>query len=123
MAHKQVLYIDSWKVPKLIKYEVAYNKLWADDSGRDLAGNNKATLIGIFPKLQVEVGSYNEEEMSQFLKKVNKAKWSINWYDAETKAMRNGVSYYINDFSVSLKNTAAMKYNGFNFNLIPNKKR
>ena len=68
MAHKQVLYIDSWKVPKLIKYEVAYNKLWADDSGRDLAGNNKATLIGIFPKLQVEGGSYNEEEMSQFLK-------------------------------------------------------
>lgn len=120
---QQVLYIDGWLVPKLIKYEVAYNKLWADDSGRDMVGNNKATLIGIFPKLQVQVGSFNEDEMSDFLKKVNKAELKISWYDAETKGMRTQVSYYINDFTVSIKNTKAMKYDGFSFNLIPNRKR
>lgn len=120
---QQVLYIDGWLVPKLIKYEVAYNKLWADDSGRDMAGNNKATLIGIFPKIQVQVGSYNESEMSTFLKKVNKAELKINWYDPELNAMREQISYYINDFSISTKNTKLLKYNSFSFNLIPNRKR
>jgi len=120
---QQVLYIDGWLVPKLIKYEIAYNKLWADDSGRDMAGNNKGTLIGIFPKLQVQVGSFNEEEMSNFLKKVNKAELKVDWYDAETKGMRQQISYYINDFSISPKNTKTMKYSSFNFNLIPNRKR
>lgn len=123
MAHKQMLYIDGWLVPKLIKYEIAYNKLWANDSGRDMTGENKGTLVGIFPKLQVEVGSFDEEEMSLFLKKVNKAEISVSWYDAETKILRENLSYYINDFSISPKNTKTMKYNGFSFNLIPNKKR
>ena len=123
MARKQVLYINGWLVPKLIKYETGYNKLWASDSGRDMAGENKGTLIGIYPKLQVEVGSYTEEEMSRFLKEVNKAELMISWYDAETKATAINISYYINDFTISLKNTRTMKYNSFSFNLIPNKKR
>lgn len=120
---QQVLYIDDWLVPKLTKYEVAYNKLWADDSGRDMSGNMKGTLVGTFPKLQVQVGSYTEEEMSEFLKKANKAEVTVKWYDPEIKAMRSGVSYYVNDPSISLKSTKTMKYNSFSFNLIPNKKR
>lgn len=123
MSSKQVLFINGWRVPKLMQYEVAYNKLYADDSGRDLDGNNRATLIGIFPKLQVKVGSYTEQEMSDFLKKVNRPELSINWYDPEIKGLRNGVSYYINDFNVSVKRTSPTVYNGFSFNLIPNKKR
>ena len=120
---QQVLYIDGWLVPKLTKYEIAYNKLWADDSGRDMAGNNKGTLIGIFPKIQVQVGTFDEDEMKTFLQKVNKAELTISWYDPEIKGIRSGVSYYINDFTVSPKNTKTMKYNAFSFNLIPNKKR
>lgn len=123
MANKQVLYVDGWRVPKLIQYEIGYNKLYADDSGRDLDGNNKATLIGIFPKLQVKVGSYTEQEMSEFLKKVNKPELLISWYDPEIKGIRSGISYYINDFNVSVKRTEPMTFNGFSFNLIPNKKR
>ncbi len=120
---RQMLYIDGWKVPKLIKYEVAYNKLWADDSGRDMAGNNKATLIGIFPKIQVQVGSFDEGEMYNFLKKVNKAELKVSWYDQELRGMRENLSYYINDFSISLKNANSLKYDSFSFNLIPNRKR
>lgn len=120
---QQVLYLDGWLVPKLTKYEVAYNKLWASDSGRDMAGENKGTLIGIYPKLQVEVGSYTENEMSLFLSKVNKAEITVSWYDAEIKGLRTNVSYYINDFTISPKSIKTMKYQGFSFNLIPNKKR
>ena len=120
---KQVLFVDGWRVPKLIQYEIGYNKLYAEDSGRDLDGNNRATLIGIFPKLQVKVGSYDEQEMSEFLKKVNKPELRISWYDPEIKGMREGISYYINDFNISLKRAGLMIYEGFSFNLIPNQKR
>lgn len=123
MARKQLLFINGWLVPKLTKYETSYNKLWASDSGRDMAGNNKGTLIGIYPKIQVEVGSYTEEEMSRFLKETNKAELLVSWYDAETKEQAVNISYYSNDITVSLKNTKTMKYNAFSFNLIPNKKR
>ena len=35
----------------LIQADFEYNKLWASDSGRNLAGTQKGTLVGIFPKL------------------------------------------------------------------------
>lgn len=119
----QVLIIDNWVVPKLIKYAVNYNKLWADDSGRDMSGQNKGTLLGIFPKLNVDVGEFNEDDMSSFLSKVNKSSFNIDWYDAETKSMRKGISYYVNDYTIDLKSTKRMVYKSFSFNLIPNKKR
>lgn len=123
MMGKQVLFIDDWRVPKLINYDVAYNKLWGSDTGRDMAGENKGTLVGIFPKLQVEIGSLNKDEMKQFLQKANKAELTISWYDVEIDGIRSAQSYYINDYTISLKNTKTMKYKAFSFNLIPNKKR
>lgn len=120
---KQVLIIDGWEVPKLIKYSIQYNKLWADDSGRDMSGENKGTLIGFFPKLSIDVGSFTEDEMSTFLSKVNKAKFNISWYDSEIKGIRSGISYYINDYEIEMKSSKRMTYRPFSFNLIPNKKR
>ena len=37
----------------ITEIEYGYNKLWASDSGRNLAGVNTGTLIGIFPKLKI----------------------------------------------------------------------
>ena len=64
---KQVLIIEGWEVPHLIKYAVSYNKVWADDTGQDMSGEKKGTLIGLFPKLNVEVGSFQADEMALFL--------------------------------------------------------
>ena len=40
---KQVLIIEGWEVPHLIKYAVSYNKVWADDTGQDMSGEKKGT--------------------------------------------------------------------------------
>lgn len=120
---QQVLYIDGWKVPKLVQYDVEYNKLWGEDSGRDLQGDNKATLVGIYPKIYVQVGIFTQEEMRTFLKNVNKKEITINYYDEEYGKIIEGASYYINDYKISLKSAKRMIYKGFDFNLIPNKKR
>lgn len=120
---QQVLFIDGWKVPKLIKYAVQYNHLYAEDSGRDMKGDSKATLIGFYPKLLVKVGSFTQKEMQTFLRKVNKQSFNINYYDEEYGKIMEGVSYYANDYTIEVKNTKTMTYHSFEFNLIPNKKR
>ena len=35
----------------LVQVEYQYPKLWGSDSGRNLAGDQTGTLLGIFPKL------------------------------------------------------------------------
>ena len=35
----------------LVEVKYGYNKLWSSDSGRNLAGVQSGTLIGIFPKI------------------------------------------------------------------------
>ena len=120
---QQVLVIEGWKVPKLIQYDVEYNHLYGSDSGRDLTGDNKATLIGFFPKIYVQVGSFTQQEMRTFLQKINRAELKISYYEEEFGKLVELVSYYASDYRISLKDSKRMIYNGFQFNLIPNKKR
>jgi hypothetical protein len=61
--------------------------------------------------------------MKMFLQKVNKKEFKIDYYDEQYGKMHTGVSYYINDYKISLKSSKRMIYKGFDFNLIPNKKR
>ena len=35
----------------IVQATYSYNKLWSNDSGRNLAGVQSGTLIGIFPKI------------------------------------------------------------------------
>lgn len=120
---QQVLYIGDWKVPKLIKYDVEYNKLWGDDSGRDMLGTNKGSLIGFYPKIYVQVGSFTQDEMRTFLQVINKEEVSISYYEEQYGKILENLPYYVNDYKISVKNLKKMTYNSFEFNLIPNKKR
>lgn len=114
--------IDGEVVPKIINYNVQYNKLWGEDSGRNLAGEMMATLTGIFPKITLNIGTVNKDEMAWFLAKANKAKIVVEWYDAEIKGMRTA-DFYSNDITTELKSSKKMIYNGFSWNVIPIKRR
>lgn len=118
-----ILIIDGWTVPKLIDYKIEYNKLWSSDSGRDMLGDNKGSLIGIYPKLYVKVGSWSQSQMQTFLGKVNKNHFSIRYFDTERNSLVTGSSYYVNDYTIEMKSSKHMTYKGFEFNLIPNRKR
>ena len=117
-----LLKIDGQKVPKIINYDVAYNKLWGSDSGRNLAGDMKATLVGVFPKIQLNIGTTTEDEMSWFLSKSNKAFITLEYYDGEIKKTRTA-QFYSNDLTLSLKSKKRMAYKGFEWNLIPLRRR
>lgn len=117
-----LLKVNGKHIPKLLTYKIQYNKLWSDDSGRNLSGENKGTLIGIFPKLLLEFGSMTDDEMVEFLKWTDLAEITVEWYDPKIKGTRTA-SYYSNNVEVSLKSQITMKYEKVSVNLIPNKKR
>lgn len=117
-----LLKINGNHVSKLITYDIQYNKLWADDSGRNLAGENKGTLVGIFPKLILEFGSMNEDEMQEFLAWTDLAEITVEYYDPRFKSTRTA-SYYSGSPQIGMKNKNSLKYKKVSINLIPNKKR
>lgn len=131
MSNKQILFLNGWEVPKLVQYKCGYDKLYKEGSGRDLKGVNHSKLVGIYPKLEVQVGEFTQEEMGRFLHEVNTKPNDIkvSWYDEQlayeqkNNGIRANISYYINDFSIDVKKTSTMMYKGFSFNLIPNTKR
>lgn len=117
-----LLKIDGEKVPKIINYDVEYEKLWGSDSGRNIAGDMKATLVGIFPKIYLKIGTTNENEMAWFLSKANKAVITVEWYDGEIKGTRTS-QFYSNNLKATLKSKRRMEYSSFEWNIIPLRKR
>ena len=118
----ELLLINGKKVPKLIEYKVGYKKLWSSDTGRSMTGENKGTLIGIFPKIEVEVGVLNENEMSTLLSLINVANANVTYYDPQYKKVTTS-SFYFGDIDVEMLRKSQMNYKGFGFSIIANKKR
>ena len=114
--------IDSAVIGKLTGYDVGFHKLWAADTGRNMKGENKGTLIGIFPKLILSFGSLTEDEMSVLAAKLNKASVSVTWYDPEIKATRTA-SFYTGDWQAKVKKKSTMMYEPFEVSIIANQKR
>lgn len=113
---------------KLISYKVGDYKLWAEGSGRNLAGSNKARLVGIFTKLELQTGSMNETEMQSFLNAVNVANADVTYFDSQTKALKTE-SFYFGDIVAEIKKIKyengayKVKYKPLSFSVIANDPR
>ena len=111
-----------YKVPKIIDYEVQYCKLWSSDTGRSMTGENKGTLVGIFPKIVLKVGQLTEDEMSRLLSLVNQANANVKYYDTERKKIETA-SFYFGDAKDQLKRQRNMSHKSMSISIIANKKR
>lgn len=65
----------------LTQAEFGYNKLWSSDSGRNLAGEQTGTLIGIFPKLVLQFRGLNADEVHLLAPIFDKARQSTQYHD------------------------------------------
>mgnify|MGYP007084597986 CR=1 FL=1 len=117
-----LLKINGVTVPKLISYKVSYCKLWSSDTGRSMTGENKGSLIGIFPKIQVTVGALTENEMATLLGLVNKAAANVTYYDTERKQDITA-SFYFGDAEDEIIRQSTMKHKQISFSIIANKRR
>lgn len=99
---------------------VGYYKLWSSDSGRNMAGTNTGTLLGIFPKLQLTFRSLTDLELSNILKLVNKPNMTLTYWDTQLQK-EVSLSCYAGDVETPVKKLG--KYSGFSVSIISNKKR
>lgn len=119
---ENLIRINGVDVSKIITYKVNYCKLWSKDTGRSMTGENKGTLIGIFPKLELQVGSLDGDEMDVFLSLVNRANATVQYYDPERKQLVSN-SFYFGDVAVELKRQRTGNFKPVQVSVIANKKR
>lgn len=78
--------------------EYQYNKLWGKDSGRNLAGEQSGTLLGVFPKLVVSFRKLTKSEMETLTPILDSALQKVSYYDPNKQAQVE-MDTYTGDYS------------------------
>ncbi len=107
---------------KKTAYKVQYCKLWSSDTGRSMTGENKGTLIGIFPKITVRLGKLSEDDMCAIINLTNQPRANVKYYDVGAKALTTE-SFYFGDVTAELERQSTMMHKATEFSIIANRKR
>jgi hypothetical protein len=118
---KNLVKINGAIIPNIVSYKIGHSKLWKD-SERNMAGDVRATLIGIFPKIQMEIGYTTQEEMSQLTQLLDKDFFTVTWFDVRIQETVS-TNYYASDYDVELESKTKGLYKPFSVNLVPVSKR
>ena len=108
----------------LIQAKYGYHKLWGKDSGRNLAGEQSGTLIGIFPKLTLQFRKLNQNELVIIARLLDTATQTVSYFDPN-KAEEYTMETYTGDWEVVNKRMLSNdgKNDGFDCSFIATRKR
>lgn len=107
----------------IVEAKYGYNKLWSNDSGRNLAGTMSGTLIGIFPKIVVQFRKLTKSELELLTPILDSARQTVQYYDPNKKAMTT-MSTNTGDYEVVNKGIVGhVKNEGFQISFISTKRR
>lgn len=116
-----LLKINGKTVAGLKAYKITRAKLYSD-AGRNLNGGLSATFIGVFPKLELEIGGVlTKERIAELCGLLDQGFFNVEYYDPKTGATKSG-AYYASDYSVELLERQRGLYKPFTVNLIPMEK-
>ena len=113
--------IDGVTIPHIVTYKIGRSKLWKD-AERNMSGDIRATLIGIYPKIQMKVGYTTQEEMSQLTQLLDKDYFTVTWFDVRIQSTIS-TQYYAGDYETELDNKSKGRYKPFEVSLVPVSKR
>lgn len=101
-----------------------YNKLWASDSGRNLAGVMSGTLIGIFPKIILQFRKLTKTELEIIVPILDSQNQTVTYYDPNKKANVT-MTTYTGDYEITNNNiiNENIKNEGFSCSFIAVRKR
>lgn len=104
------------------KYE--FNKLWSSDSGRNLAGTQSGTLIGIFPKIILQFRKLTKAELEIIVPILDSARQTVTYYDPNKKTNIT-MQTYTGDYEITNKGRLnyGRKNEGFSCSFIATRKR
>ena len=107
----------------IVQATYSYNKLWSSDSGRNLAGTQSGTLVGIFPKIIVQFRKLTQTELETLAPVLDSARQTVQYYDPNNKAMTT-MTTYTGDYEVVNKGIVGhVKNEGFQISFIATKRR
>ena len=107
----------------IVQATYSYNKLWSNDSGRNLAGVQSGTLIGIFPKIVVQFRKLTQTELETLAPILDSARQTVQYYDPNKKEMTT-MTTYTGDYEVINKGIIGhIKNDGFQISFISTKRR
>ena len=102
----------------------SYNKLWSSDSGRNLAGSQSGTLIGIFPKIILQFRKLTKSEMEVVVPILDGSRQTVSYYDPNKK-QQISITTYTGDYEITNKHKIGnnRKNEGFSCSFISVDKR
>ena len=108
----------------ILEAKYSYNKLWSSDSGRNLAGTQSGTLIGIFPKIVLEFRKLTRSELEVIIPILDSNNQSVTYYDPNKKTNIT-ITTYTGDYEIDNKNIIRnnTKHEGFSWSFISVSKR
>lgn len=113
--------INGTTVPHIVNYKIGRAKLWKN-ADRNMSGDIRAVLIGIFPKITMKVGILNQEEMANLTALLDQDFFTVTWFDVRIQQIIS-TQYYAGDYDVDLLNKSKGLYQPFEVSLIPVSKR
>lgn len=116
-----LLTIDGVTIPELVSYKVTQAKLWKD-ADRNMNGDVRATLIGVFPKIELTIGLVNRARAAAISAKLDKAYFSVTYFDPSLNANRTA-QYYAGDYSFELQTKQRGIFKPTQVALVPVSKR
>lgn len=87
----------------LLEAEYQFNKLWGSDSGRNLAGDQSGTFLGVYPKIIVTFRKLTKSEMEIIAPLIDNPYQTVRYYDPYKKAYVE-MTTYTGDYNFSNKN-------------------
>lgn len=108
----------------IVEAKYSYNKLWGQDSGRNLNGDMVATLIGIFPKIILQFKPLTKSELEVITPILDAPSQNVTYYDPTIQANTTMITY-TGDYEITNKNIIRdnVKNEGFSCSFISTKKR
>ena len=108
----------------IVEAKFGYNKLWSSDSGRNLAGVQSGTLVGIFPKLILQFRKLTKSELEIIVPILDSATQSVTYYDPNKK-QNITMTTYTGDYEIVNKSIidSNRKNEGFSCSFIAVRKR
>lgn len=105
----------------LLSAKFEFNKLWGQDTGRNLAGSMTGTLVGIFPKIILTFRKLTQTEMNIIAPILDSANQTLTYYDP-TKNDFETITTYTGDWSYENKQIVE-KNESFECSFISTEKR
>ena len=107
----------------LVEAKYGFNKLWSSDSGRNLAGDQSGTLVGIYPKIILQFRKLTKSELEIIAPILDKQNQRVTYYDPNKKANIT-ITTYTGDYEITNKYfVGETKNEGFSCSFIAVKKR